>query len=66
MLQWKKPPMLTMQDLKEISHMVSSVLKPSDEASSNILCQKQDAILGHCWFDTGSKLHVQKSFPNKE
>lgn len=40
--------MLTMQDLEEISHMVSSVLKPSDEASSNILCQKQDAILGHC------------------
>jgi len=38
-----------------------SVLEPSDEASSNNLCQQQDAIPGHCWFDTGSKLHVQNS-----
>lgn len=60
--------MLAMQNLEEISHIGSlfSVLEPSDEASSNNLCQKQDAILGHCWFDTGSKLHVQKSLPNKE
>lgn len=62
----EKKNMLTMQDLEEISHMVSSVLEPSDEAPSNILCQKQDAILGYCWFDTGSELHVQKSFPTKE
>lgn len=28
----EKNPMLTMQNLEEISHMVSSVLEPSDEA----------------------------------
>lgn len=43
-----------------------SVPDPSDEAPSSILCQKQDAMAGHCWFDTGGNLHMQESLAKKE
>lgn len=52
---------LPVQELEEVSPVSSlcSVLEPPDEASSNILGQKHDAIRAYCWFDTGSSLRSE-------